>query len=493
MKNLTEFIELLRRKDELHEIDAEVDPVLEVTEIYDRVVKDNGKALLFSNIKGSKTPLLINAFGSKRRMSLALGVEHPDEIADRISNLLDTKSPDTFWDKLKMVSKAKELGTVAPKLVKSAPCQEVVVEGEELLDQLPILQCWPGDGGKFITLPIVVTKNPDTGVRNVGLYRMQVYGGKQTGMHWQVHKDGAEHFRRERAGGKSRMEVAVAIGADPATVYSASAPLPYGADEFMLAGFIRKKPLELVKCKTIDLEVPAESEIVLEGYVDLDESKIEGPFGDHTGVYTPETEFPVFHITTMTTRKNPTYITTVVGKPPMEDCWMGYATERIFLPLLQKQLPEIIDIHLPFEGVFHNCILISIRKSFPFHAKKVMQAIWGLGQLMFSKCIIIFDEDVDIHNVREAAFIAFSNLDPKRDITFSEGPLDQLDHAANQDLFGSKMGVDVTRKLPEEGMQREWPKELDMTADIKNKVTQRWKEYGFEERGQGSGARGESS
>jgi 4-hydroxy-3-polyprenylbenzoate decarboxylase len=308
---------------------------------------------------------------------------------------------------------------------------------------------------------------------------MQIYDNCTTGMHWQVHKDGAEHWRRERAGNQDRMEVAVAIGCDPATVYAASAPLPYGVDEFLLSGFIRNKPLELVKCQTVDLEVPAESEIVLEGYVDLKEMRPEGPFGDHTGFYTPETPFPVFHITRMTMKKNPVYLTTVVGRPPMEDCFMGYATERIFLPLIQKQLPEVRDIHMPFEGVFHNCLLISIRKSFPFHARKVMSAVWGLGQMMFAKCVVVFDEEANIQNVKEAAWRAFNNVDPKRDIIFTEGPVDQLDHSASQALFGSKMGIDATRKLPEEGMQRPWPEEMKMSEEMVKRVSARWEEYGL--------------
>jgi len=479
MRNLSEFIDLLRSENELLEIRTEVDPILEVAEIYDRVVKSGGPALLFRNVKGSSQPLLINAFGSPRRISLALGVNHPDDIAKRMSSLLDSRSPDSFWEKLKFLPKLGELARIAPKVVQTAPCQEIVIEKGPMLDLLPIIQCWPHDAGRFITLPIVVTKNPDTGVRNVGLYRMQVYDNQTTGMHWQVHKDGAEHFRRERSGGRDRMEVAVAIGADPATVYAASAPLPYGVDEFLLAGFLRNKPLELVKCGTVDLEVPAESEIVLEGYVDLKETRPEGPFGDHTGFYTPRTDFPVFHITRMTMRKDPVYLTTVVGRPPMEDCFLGYATERIFLPLIQKQLPEVRDIHMPFEGVFHNCLLISIRKSFPHHARKVMNAVWGLGQLMFAKCVIVYDEEANIQDVKEAAWRAFNNVDPKRDIVFSEGPVDQLDHSASQELFGSKMGVDATRKLPEEGMKRPWPEEMKMSEEIVKKVEARWEEYGL--------------
>lgn len=481
MENLSDFIDLLQKEGELKEIDAEVDSVLEITEIYDRVVKKDGPALLFNNVKGYELPLLINAFGSTKRMSMALGVKHPDEIAARILALLSIKSPESFFDKLKFLSKVKEFSHFSPKLVRSAPCQDIQIKEGLLLDRLPVPKCWPKDGGRYLTLPLVVTKNPETGIRNVGMYRMQVYDNRTTGMHWQVHKDGAENYRKAKVLGKDRLEVAVAIGADPATVYASSAPLPYDVDEFMFASFLRNKPLELVKCKTVDLEVPAESEIVLEGYVDLKELREEGPFGDHTGFYTPLRQFPVFHINLMTMRKNPVYMSTAVGKPPMEDCFMGYATERIFLPMLQKQLPEIRDIHLPFEGVFHNCVLVSIQKSYPHQARKVMQAIWGLGQMMFSKCIIIFDETVNIQNMSEAAFRAFSNVDPKRDVVFSDGPVDQLDHSAPQDLFGSKVGIDATTKMAEEGMVRPWPEEIEMSEEVVKKVTERWKEYGFSE------------
>jgi 4-hydroxy-3-polyprenylbenzoate decarboxylase len=389
------------------------------------------------------------------------------------------KSPDSFFDKLKALPKLKELSYLAPKIVKRAPAQEVQVREGLILDRLPVLKCWPKDGGRFLTLPLVVTKDPETGVRNIGMYRMQVYDNRTTGMHWQIHKDGALIFQKAAKKGMDRLEAAVAIGGDPAAVYASSAPLPYGIDEYMFAGFLRTRPLELVKCKTVDLEVPAESDIVLEGYVDIKKMRAEGPFGDHTGFYTPVKDFPVFNIEMMTMRKDPIYMATAVGKPPMEDCFMGYATERIFLPMLQKQLPEIRDIHLPFEGIFHNCILISIRKSFPHQARKVMQAVWGLGQMMFSKCILVFDEAVDVQNVREAAFRALSNIDPKRDVVFSEGPVDQLDHSAPQDFFGSKMGIDATTKTPEEGMIRPWPEEIKMDEQIVKKVTARWREYGF--------------
>lgn len=479
MKNLSEFIDLLKKSGELKEISAEVDPELEITEIYNRVVKDNGPALLFRKVKGSEFPVLINAFGSKKRIAMALGVLDVNDIAGRVSALLDLKAPNSFFDKLKMLPKLKELSHLAPKLVKNAPCQEIEIREGPMLDRLPVLKCWPQDGGRYLTLPLVVTKNPETGVRNLGMYRMQIFDNQTTGMHWQIHKDGAENARHSKTLGKKQIEVAVAIGADPATVYAATAPLPYGVDEYLFSSFLRNKPLEIVKCKTVDLEVPAESEIILEGFVNLDETRDEGPFGDHTGFYTPVRKLPIFHVTHMTMRKNPVYMATVVGHPPMEDCFMGHATERIFLPLLKKQLPEIVDIHLPFEGIFHNCILLSIRKSYPHHARKVMQAVWGLGQMMFSKCVIVFDASVNIQDASEAAFRAFSNVDPKRDIVISEGPVDQLDHSAPQDYYGSKMGIDATAKLPEEGMNRPWPEEIKMDPTVIQRVTARWKEYGF--------------
>lgn len=480
-RNLSDFIEVLREKGELAEINTPVDPVLEITEIYDRVVKKQGPALLFKNVKGSEIPLLINAFGSFNRMNWALGVESVEEIAQAIEEFLEMKIPGGIFDKIKMLPKLGVLNAMGPVSVKSAPCQEVVIHAGvgPMLDKLPIIQCWPKDGGKFITLPLVISRDPESGKRNVGLYRMHVYDNQTTGMHWQIHKDGAEHFRRLGKGSRKRMEVAVAIGAHPATMFSAACPLPQGLDEFMLAGFLRKSPVELVKCKTIDLEVPAEAEIVLEGYVEEGDMRIEGPFGDHTGFYSRAKEFPVFHITCMTHRKNPVYVTTVVGRPPMEDCYMGKAIERIFLPLIKKQLPEIVDINLPWEGCFHNLIIIKIRKSYPEQAKKVISAIWGLGQMMFSKCIVVLDEDANIQDIQEVSWRVFNNVDPKRDIVYTEGPVDELDHSASRDFFGSKMGVDATRKSEAEGMQRPWPEDMVMDESIKELVSRRWKEYGF--------------
>lgn len=478
-RDLQQFIQELRgKKGELQEIHAEVDPVLEITEIYDRVVKKEGPGLLFHKVKGSSIPLAINLFGSHSRTALALGGK-PDEIASRIEGFTDMKPPESLIDKMKMIPKLGELSTVSPKTVKNAQCQEVVIMAGEgpMLDKLPVIQCWPDDGGKFITLPTVITRDPETGKRNVGMYRMHVYDNQTTGMHWQIHKDGADHFRKLK--GRQKLEVAVAIGADPIIMFSGACPLPPGIDEFMMAGFLRRQPVELVKCRTVDLEVPADAEIILEGYVEAGDLRMEGPFGDHTGFYSRAKNFPVFHVTCMTHRRNPVYVTTVVGRPPMEDCYLGKAIERIFLPLLKKTLPEVVDMNLPWEGVFHNCIVVSIRKTYPEQAKKVMSAIWGLGQMMFSKCIIVLDHDSNIQDLKEVAWRTFNNVDPKRDIVFTDGPVDELDHSASRDFFGSKMGIDATRKSEAEGMMRPWPEDMVMSKHITELVSRRWKEYGF--------------
>ena len=479
-QNLSEFIDRLRREKELVEISAEVDPRLEITEIYDRVVKQGGPALLFRNVKGSNVPLAINLFGSFRRMNLALGVSDLDEICQRIESFVELKVPEKITDKLKFLPKLHLLNKIAPKIVSSAPCQEVVQKEGDLLSRFPVIQCWPGDRGRYITFPMVITKDPETGIRNVGAYRMQVFDGRTTGMHWQIHKDGTAHHRKFREKGIRKMEVAVALGADPATMFSAVCPLPFGIDEFVFAGFLRGEAVELVKCKTVDLEVPAQSEIVLEGYVDVEEKRLEGPFGDHTGYYSLAKEFPVFHIECVTYRRSPIYVTTAVGRPPMEDAYMAKAIERLFLPLIRSQFPEIIDMNLPVEGAFTNCVLVSIKKSYPQHAKKVMHLLWGFGQLMFEKMILVFDHDVNLHDPEEVAWRAFNNVDPKRDMILTEGPLDELDISASQDLFGSKVGVDCTRKWPEEGMQRPWPDDIVMSEEIKKQVTRRWQEYGID-------------
>ncbi len=478
-RNLRDFMQELEKKGLLHKVEAEVDPVLEITEITDRISKSFGPALYFSRVKGSPYPVLINTFGSMERMAMALGVQNLDEIGARIEEYLALPHVvgGNFMDKLLALPKVGEITKFMPKMVKKAPCQEVV-EHDPDLNTLPILHCWPQDGGRFITLPLVFTKDPETGRRNCGMYRMHVYDGKTTGMHWHLHKDGSRHYHKYKEK-KGKMEVAVAIGGDPATIYAATAPLPKDIDEMFFAGFLRKEPVEMVKCKTVDIEVPAEAEFVLEGYIDPEERRMEGPFGDHTGYYSLADEYPVFHLTCMTRRAKPIYPATVVGKPPMEDCFLGKATERIFLPLLKLQLPEIVDMNLPLEGVFHNCAVISIRKSYPGHAKKVMHAIWGMGQMMFTKMIIVVDEHIDVQDMSTVWWKVFNNIDARRDVVVVEGPLDALDHASPLPHYGAKMGIDATKKWPSEGHTREWPDDIVMSPEIKDLVTRRWQEYGF--------------
>jgi 4-hydroxy-3-polyprenylbenzoate decarboxylase len=478
--DLREFIAALEKAGELKRIPFEVDPYLEITEFADRAVKGGGPALLFEKPKGYSVPLLINSLASERRMQIALQVEEFQQIADRISEYLQMQMPQGLLGKLSMLPKLAEMGSFFPKIVSSAPCQEVVLKGDQIdLGRLPVLTCWPQDGGPYITLPMVFTKNPETGKRNCGMYRMQVYDARTTGMHWQAHKQGAEHYRRRFKAGGTKMDVAVAIGADPAVMYSAILPLPPDLDEMMIAGFLRKKPVEMVQCLTVDVDVPANAEYVLEGYVEMGERRTEGPFGDHTGYYSLEDEYPVFHLTCLTHRRNPIYATTIVGPPPMEDYYMGKAIERTFLPLMRMQIPEIRDMCLPAEGIFHNLMLVKIRKSYPMQARKVMHAIWGLGQAMFTKCIVVVDEDVDIQNYSEVAWKALNNIDPQRDIEFVTGPIDSLDHASRMINWGSKMGIDATRKWPEEGFTRRWPDVITMSSEIKRKVDDLWKKAGL--------------
>jgi 4-hydroxy-3-polyprenylbenzoate decarboxylase len=482
-QDLSEFLSALDKAGELKRIPFEVDPYLEITEFADRAVKSGGPALLFEKPKGSIVPLAINLFSSDRRMEIALGVNSLDEIADRITEYLGMKMPTGIMAKLKMLPKLAEMGSFFPKEVSTGPCKEVIQKDNFSLDDFPILHCWPEDGGRYITLPLVFSKNPKTGKRNCGMYRMQVYDSKTTGMHWQLHKQGADHYRQLLKEGKQkRMEVAVAIGADPATLYSAILPLPPELDEMMIAGFIRSKPVEMVKCETVDLEVPAQAEIILEGYVELGELRTEGPFGDHTGYYSLEDDYPVFHLTAITRRKKPIYTATIVGPPPMEDYWMGKAIERIFMPLLRMQIPEIVGMSMPAEGVFHNLMLVSIRKAYPGHARKVMHAIWGLGQAMFTKCIVVVDEEVDVRNYSEVAWKVLNNIDPQRDIEFALGPIDSLDHSSRLANFGSKMGIDGTKKWASEGFTRPWPPVITMTPEIKSRVDGLWQKAGMNKR-----------
>jgi len=538
--DLRAWIAALDRGGELKKIRSEVDPILEIAEITDRVSKGcgragtgaparsgqrpttpGGSALLFQNIKGHPgAQVLINQFGSARRMNLALEVNSLDEVADRIRQFMDVKSPQGFLDKVKMLPMLAEMGKFFPRTLSTGPCKEVIRRDNFSLDWFPILQCWPKDGGRFITLPCVITRDPKTGKRNVGMYRMQVYDGRTTGMHWQRQKIGAEHYREmlrasvrlgtgalARPAGRSpaaqgdaaraavdimartsggsvlaasdqpsgKMEVAVAIGTDPAVTFSAIVPAPPDVEEYLIAGFLRQKPVELVKCETVDLEVPATAEIVLEGHVHLDELRTEGPFGDHTGFYSLEDLYPVFHLSCITHRKDPIYATTIVGKPPMEDGWMGKAVERIFLPLMKLTIPELVDINLPIEGIFHNLMIVSIKKSYPGQARKVMNAIWSLGQAMFTKCVIVVDEDVNVQDIGEVTLKVLNHIDPERDIQFTLGPVDSLDHASRLPDYGSKMGVDATRKWAGEGFTRPWPDEILMDEKTKALVDRKWK------------------
>jgi len=478
-RDLQAFVEDMEKAGELVRVKEAVSPYLEITEITDRVSKQHGPALLFENVTGYDIPVLTNAFGSFGRVCMALGVNDLNELGNRIPDFLQTGAPDSLIKKLKLLPRLKRMGNIFPKVVKSAPCQEVVLKGDEAdLGKFPVLHCWPLDGGPFITLPLVFTKHPVTRVRNVGMYRMQVYDKKTTGMHWHIHKGGAQHYRVAEELGK-RLPAAVAIGPDPVMTYAATAPLPEDMDEALFAGFLRGEAVELVRCLTIDHEVPANSQIVLEGYVEPCERRREGPFGDHTGYYSLPDDYPVFHITCITHRNDLIYPATVVGRPPQEDCYLAKATERLFLPLIKKQFPEIVDMNLPFEGVFHNMAFISIDKRYPGHAKKIMQAVWGLGQMSFTKIVAVFDRDVNVQDVSEVIWRLGNNIDPKRDITFVEGPVDVLDHASPLPSLGTKMGIDATRKWKGEGFEREWPPVIEMTSIVKDKIDDLWEKLGL--------------
>jgi 4-hydroxy-3-polyprenylbenzoate decarboxylase len=532
--DLRQWIAALDRAGELKRIQTEVDPILEIAEITDRVSKmhmggqppsavrpgeaqqPGGPALLFQNLKGHPgAQLLINQFGSDRRMKMSVGVKSYDEIAARMRMFMDMKSPQGFLDKLKMLPLLTEAGKFFPRTVATGPCKEVIKRENFSLNDFPILQCWPKDGGRFITLPCVTTRDPKSGKRNLGMYRMQIYDERTTGMHWQRQKVAAEHARERvrqaasavqpgrspatpgtdaarasvdimaRSSGGSvlaegtrpsgKMEVAVAIGTDPAVTFASIVPAPPEIEEYLIAGFLRGAPVDLVKCETVDLEVPASAEIVLEGHVHLDELRTEGPFGDHTGFYSLEDLYPVLHLSCITHRKDPIYATTIVGKPPQEDAYMGKAVERIFFPLMKLTIPELVDINMPIEGVFHNLMIVSIKKSYPGQARKVMNAIWSLGQAMFTKCIVVVDEDVDVQDLADVTLKVFNHIDPERDIQFTLGPVDSLDHASRLPNYGSKMGIDATRKWASEGFTRPWPDEIVMDAKTKALVDNKWK------------------
>lgn len=481
--SLSEFVQALERAGELHRVKAPVSVELEITEIADRCVKAGGPALLFERPVGPDgreydIPILINAYASGKRMNMALGVESLDAVAEEVAELLEIKPPEGLIEKVKMLPKLARMASFSPKTVGSAPCQEIVETARPDLFSIPALKCWPGDGGRYITFGHVYSRNPRTGRRNVGLYRVQLFDGTTAGMHMHLHHDGAQNFLDSTKMNR-RMEMAVALGGDPVLVYAASAPLPPGLDELNLAGFLRRRSVELVRCKTVNVEVPADSDIVVEGYLEPGELRREGPFGDHTGWYSLADDYPVFRVTAITRRRRPIYPTTIVGKPPMEDYWLGSATGRIFLPLMKMQIPEIVDIHMPPEGVFHNMVIASIRKAFPYHARKVMYALWGMGQMSLAKVIVIVDEDVDVRNVSEVAWRVLGSIDPRRDLVFVDGPVDALEHASFLPHVGSKVGVDATRKWATEGFAREWPDEIVMSQEMREQVARRWKEYGF--------------
>ncbi len=482
-KDLREFIAFLEGKKELRRIQAPVSCELEISEIADRVIKRGGPALLFENVTGYDVPVLINMYGTEQRTAWALGVEQLEDLAERVQGLLRLAQspPEGLVNKLRTLGQLVHLGSFQPKTVRSGPCQEVVLHGDEVdLNRFPILKCWPLDGGRYITLPLVISRNPETGVQNYGMYRLQVYDRNTTGMHWQTQKVGAHHYRLNQERGDSRMEVAVALGGDPASIWTGSAPLPPDMDEMTVAGFLREEGVELVKGKTVDLLIPAQAEIVLEGYVDVGEERMEGPFGDHTGYYSMEDPYPVFHVNCITHRRNPIYPATIVGRPPKEDYWMGKVSERVFLPTIRMILPEVVDMNMPAEGVFHNLVIVSMKKEYPGQARKVMYGLWGLGLMSLTKTIVVVDHFVNVHDLSEVAWRVTNNIDPAQDLVMASGPLDDLDVASPTGRFGSKVGIDATRKGPLEGRQRMWPPDVVMSPEVKELVDRRWSEYGIE-------------
>jgi 4-hydroxy-3-polyprenylbenzoate decarboxylase len=483
LRDLREFADTLEKRGHLRRVTVPVSHELEITEITDRVSKgpaDQNVALLFENVERFDMPVLVNAFGSRARIACALGVARLDELGERVGKLLDPKIPGTFAERLRKLGSLIDVARATPRHVASAPCQEIVETAHPSLATLPVLRCWPGDAGAFITLPAVFTRDPGTGVRNVGMYRLQLFDDGTLGMHWQTHKGSAEHHRvAEGLRGDQPMPVAIALGGEPALVYAASAPLPPGVDEVIFAGWLQGTGVELVRARTVDLDVPANAEIVLEGYVDPRERRREGPFGDHTGYYSLARDYPVFHLTAITRRARPIYPTTIVGRPPQEDYWLGKATERLFLPIIKLVLPEVVDVNMPAEGVFHNLVIVSIRKRYPGHARKVMSALWGMGLMMLAKTIVVVSEHVNVHDLSEVAWRATGNIDPKRDLVLFEGPMDDLDHAALRHRFGGKLGVDATEKGSLDDVVQPWPDEIRMSDEIRERVTRRWKDYGL--------------
>ncbi len=473
LSSISDFIDLLESKNEIIRIKKTVDPILEMSEIVDRICKDRGKAVLFENPLDSDIPVVMNLFGSDKRMAMALGVSDIEELAYEIKDIISISPPKSLMEGIKLFPKYGKLFSYHSKTVKKAVCQEVIESNIDLFS-IPILKCWPHDAGRYITLPIVITKDPENDRLNAGMYRLQVFDKNTTGMHWHEHHDGAVNYRKHKRLGK-KMEVAVVLGGPPSLIFSATAPCPPFVDEITFACFLMKGSIDMVQCKTIDLKVPANAEIILEGYVDPNEDlKIEGPFGDHTGYYSEAGMFPVFHITAITRRNKPIYPSIIVGKPPMEDTYMGKATERLFLPMIKMIVPEIVDMHFPEFGVFHNFVFVSIKKDYPYHGKKVMNALWGLGQMMLTKFIVIVDEDVNVQSVNEVMWKLGNNVDPKRDVLLTEGPLDQLDHSSPYPMGGVKMGFDATTRWENEGIMRNYPETIKMSDSVKKKVDSMW-------------------
>lgn len=480
-EDLRSFLRTLEREGELRRIKAQVDPYLEVGEITDRVQKAHGPALLFENVKGSELPLAMNVFGTRRRLCLALGIKSLDEIGERIGELLKPELPHGLSGFKDALGKVAQLRSVPPKHVKTAPCQEIVLTDDQVdLNALPALHTWPQDGGSFFNLGLTHTKHPETGQRNLGLYRLQRHDARTIGMHWQIHKDSTNHYAVARRLGE-RLPVAVAFGCPPVVTYAATAPLPADIDEYLFAGFVQRERVELVDCKTVPLQVPAHCEVVLEGWLEPGVTRPEGPFGDHTGFYTPVEPFPALTVTAVTMRKKPLFQSIVVGRPPTEDGPLGKATERFFLPLLKMIVPDIADYDLPETGGFHNCAIVSIDKRYPKHAQKVMHAIWGAHLMSLTKLIVIVDADCDVHDYAEVSWRAFGNVDYARDLLLTEGPVDHLDHASYQQFWGGKLGIDATRKLPGEGYTRDggWPEMITSDPATAALVDRRWKEYGL--------------
>ena len=480
-RDLREFIAFLESKGDLRRISAPVSTELEMTEIAYRSLRADGPALLFEKVVGHGMPVAINLFCSERRMNWALGVEDAGALAARLEAMIEMVQggpPQGVLNKLRTLGRLVHVGAYQPRTISNPPCQQVVLSGEDVdLYSLPIIKCWPLDAGPYITLPLVITKDPETGTQNYGIYRMQVFDRNTTGMHWQTHKVGARHYRASA----DKLEVAVALGGDPASIWTGSAPLPPDIDEMVLAGFIRDEGVELAQAVSVDLKVPAHAEIVLEGYVILGEERTEGPFGDHTGYYSLAEPYPVFHVTTITRRHNPIYPTTFVGRPPTEDYWMGKVTERVFLPLIRLILPEVIDINMPAEGIFHNLVIVSMKKEYPGHARKVMYGLWGLGLLSLTKVIVVVDDFVDVQNPSEVAWRVANNINPATDLVLVDGPIDDLDVASPTPRFGSKVGIDATRKGPQEGYHREWPPDIEMSPEIRERVSARWAELGLDD------------